>query len=129
MQDILARAAEQMSADESLRSNLDDEQASAALNRALSWLERRLSQAAAELNAEQEVAYAANALRAVNARQRLPQPPALQAILDEMLPLSGSGLPQVGRADAVNKMPLLQRMVSRLRSIWRRAGVRDASKH
>ncbi len=129
--DILASAAERLTEDESLRSNLDDKQASALLNHTLRWLENRLKQAAdaAAVNPEQEIAQAVQAMHSINVTMKSPQPPVLQEMLEKMMPLTASAVAAARVADTATqqKASILRRMVGRLRSIWRRATTGDST--
>ncbi len=121
IQDMLARAAERLMEDESLRSRLDDQQAHLVLNRALKWLESRLAHQArlgAAPDVDQEIARAVAAMRAVNQSLGSPNAPSLSALLDRHLPLGEAG--ETAPAAAQN-MSLVRRAASRLRSLWRRA--------
>lgn len=120
IQDILERASERLMEDESLRSHLDDQQASLVLNRALAWLEsclRRGVRAQAAPDVNREIARAANAIRAINQALDSPDAPPLATLLDEHLPLAG----QAQQATAVQNMSLVRRAAARLRLLWRRA--------
>lgn len=116
IRDILERAGERLMEDESLRSHLDDRQASLVLNRALAWLEsglRRHMRAQAAPDVNREIARAADAIRAINQALDLPDAPPLAALLDEHLPLE--------QAAAAQNMSLVRRTASRLRLLLRRA--------
>lgn len=127
---MLQRAAERLSEDESLRSNLDDQQATAMLKQALSLLENRLNQpelvtaSAVGPSLEQEINRVAKAMRAVNDAMGSSNPPALPEALEKLLPLAGTV--QTESAPPVQNLSLLQRAARRLRSIWKRAVARDA---
>jgi hypothetical protein len=126
---MLQRAAERLSEDESLRSNLDDQQASAVLQHALSLLENRLNQSgvitasAAGPSLEQELAHITKAMRAVNDAMGSSHPPALPEALEKLLPLAGTV--QAAGAPSAQNTSLVQRAARRLRAIWRRAVARD----
>jgi Tfp pilus assembly protein PilE len=120
IQSILERIDEQLFEDESLRSNLDDAQAQMVFKRAQKLLERRLQNTAA--SSEQEVAQILSAVRAVNQQMRAGQT-SLADVLDNMLPLVEPGT--VKNVPAAQKMPLIKRLVTRLRSIWRRSTAQD----
>lgn len=125
IQTVLERAAERLAEDESLRSNLDDQQASAALQHALRWLEKRLGELEATASlaeAEQEIARATRALRTLNTRLDSRQLPDVQHSLAHLLPLSGA-LPgeQPDEVIIQRKTSLIRRALDQLRAIWRRS--------
>ena len=129
--DILERAAERLMDDESLRSNLDDEQATLALNRALSWLENQVGRVKANAvvaDPEQDIAQAVNALRAVNRMMGETPLSDLPAALDNALPLTGA-LPRLLANEPIPaKVTLLRGALNRFRVLWRRATARGQPK-
>lgn len=120
IQDILEHAGERLMEDESLRSHLDDRQASLVLNRALAWLEnclKREMRDRATPDVNREVARVVDAMRAINHALDSPDAPPLAALLDEYLPLAERTQP----AAIVQNMSLVRRAAARLRLLLRRA--------
>jgi len=128
--DILERAAERLMEDESLRSNLNDEQATLVLNRALKWLEMQLVESevlSAVSDSEQKVAQAVKAMRSVNARMKSAPSPDLFKVLQEALPLGSISPAQVDNPAPVQKASVIRGALDRFRTLWRRAMHRDKS--
>ncbi len=129
LKDILERAAERLAEDESLHSNMDDQQASAALKHALNWLESRLGQldpAALLSDSENEMSRVVQAMRAANAATKSGGAPALQEALEKALPLAGRLSSTPASAAPAPNAPLIRRVARRLRMIWQRAMARRA---